>query len=182
MQPYLQREAGRADAEESIEIGTGNAAARAVAVEQFVEPQPHHLVVLTLEPVHAAATKSTALYLARKEKLPFTGNYDAPLADLYIYGVPLPLSLLNFARRQRSIYSCVALKSELQQKLGKQLIKNKAQVRKPGYSDALGANSPGIPFALLLTRSAYIYTQPASGVTATTLVVLCDLKRLTGFT
>lgn len=52
-------EALAADAQQPIEVRAGNTLAGAIAIEQFVEPQLHHLVVLALEAVHATATHTT---------------------------------------------------------------------------------------------------------------------------
>lgn len=50
---YLEVEALAADAQQPIEVRAGNTLAGAIAIQQFVEPQLHHLVVLALEAVHA---------------------------------------------------------------------------------------------------------------------------------
>lgn len=52
---HLNREVVGVDAEQPIEIGVAGAAAGAIPIEELVEPQFHHLVVFSLEAVHAAA-------------------------------------------------------------------------------------------------------------------------------
>lgn len=51
---YLHGEVVGADAKQPAEVRAGDAAACPVPVQQLVEPQLDDLVVLALEPVHAA--------------------------------------------------------------------------------------------------------------------------------
>lgn len=59
---HLNREVFGADAEQPIEVGTANAAAGAIPIEELVEPQLHHLVVFSFEAVHAAAKPPVLAY------------------------------------------------------------------------------------------------------------------------